>query len=314
MAVRREERKMPSANGKDTLSGAVFIPEGEPRGMVQISHGMCEYIGRYEELMSFAAENGYVCCGHDHLGHGGTAKSDADLGFIAKKGGDALLVDDVCRFGREIAAGYPGVPRFLLGHSMGSFIARVAAEKLQNELSGLILTGTGGKNPAAGFGIALAGLIQGVRGERYVSKFVNRMATGDFNRRCQGPTSYEWISRDRAIVDKYADDQHCTFPFTVSAMKDLVTLNELSNRKEWFERFPKKLPVALFSGAEDPVGDYGRGVRQVYQRLKAAGVSDVSLTLYPGARHEVLNEINRQAVYNGILLWMGERAKRPRAE
>ena len=199
---------------------------------------------------------------------------------------------------------YPGLPVILLGHSMGSFFARMYAVLYPETLHALVLSGTGGPNPLAGVGLALTEAIGRVKGRKHRSKFLNNMAFGQYLKRVDSPdTPYDWISRDKEVVARYAQDAKCTFIFTASAFHELMAILRAVNRPQWAQKVDKRLPVALFAGDADPVGDYGRGVESVYRALKDAGVKDVFLKLYPGARHEILNETNRAEVYADILAW-----------
>ncbi|MBQ7566102.1 MAG: alpha/beta hydrolase [Oscillospiraceae bacterium] len=298
------EKYVPSTDGVHKLHGVVYIPDGEVKGAAQVVHGMAEYIGRYDALMRFFAEHGYLAFGHDHLGHGQTAESEAELGFLAHEGGWQRLVEDVDAFADAVAEEFPGKKRILFGHSMGSFIVRLYAAKYGEKLGGLIVMGTGGKNPAAAAGIAVAKLIRGLRSEKHVSGTVNSLAFGKYNDRTEKKTEFDWLSYDEDNVQKYIADPLCGFPFTVSAMIDLVTLNKLSNETDAFTGVPKTLPVLIVSGAEDPVGDYGKGPIEVADRYRVAGVKAVACKLYEHARHEILHESCRETVMSDLLKWI----------
>ena len=293
-------KEIPSVDGEHTLKVRVFKPEGEIKGLFHVVHGMTEHIDRegYVTFMSTLAENGYLAFGYNHIGHGDTAKDDSELGFIAPKDGWKFLVGDVSNAEREIKKEYPDLPLYLLGHSMGSFIVRLAAEEARPDR--LIIMGTGGPNPAAGAGIALASVIKTFRGDHHVSMMIENTAFGKYNERFDKTRKYDWLTKDRHVQDVYAADKFCTFHFTVSAMKDLVVMNKKCNEKEWFASYDKKLPTLLVSGSDDPVGDYGKGVTTVYEGLKNAGC-DVSMKLYENCRHEILNETCREEVTTDIL-------------
>lgn len=293
-----------SANGKDRVAGYYYdVPDTTPRAVVQISHGMCEYIGRYQDFASFLVQNGFAVCGNDHLGHGATSDGGTD-GFFSEENGWKYALEDLRTMNRLARERYPGCPVFLLGHSMGSFFARLYAVTYPETIDALLLSGTGGPNPAAGVGIFLTSVLAKWKGPRHRSSLINRMAFGTYLSRISNPnTPYDWITRDQEIVNSYAVDPKCTFIFTVSAFHDLMCVLAKVSTPEWAARFPKELPVMLFSGDMDPVGSYGKGVQKVYDLLCGAGVKDVSIKLYPGGRHEMLNETNRQEVYRDILNW-----------
>lgn len=308
MSYSVEYRKIPSGDKIHSLNVKVYIPDGEKKGILQISHGMTEHIERYDDFMGFMAENGFVCVAHDHLGHGKTVRGDDELGFIASKDGWRIMVEDVFTVGSAIKAEYPALRMVLLGHSMGSFIARLTAFYHPYSYNALIIMGTGAKNSAAEAGIALTTAIAAAKGEKYVSKKVDDMAFGSFGKKFEGETPYDWLTRDKEKISKYAEDKYCTFKFTVSAMRDLMTLNKNANSREWFRHMAiSGIPIFLVSGSMDPVGDYGAGVTKIYETLRKAGARDLTIKLYEGARHEILNETCRDTVYRDILSWMTKR-------
>ena len=293
-------KEIPSADGVHTLRGIVYLPK-TPKGIVQIAHGMAEHIERYDAFMAYLAENGWIACGHDHLGHGETAETQEELGFIAEKDGDRLVCEDTLAFGKAVRADHPSLPLILLGHSMGSFIVRQTVRLYPEACDALILMGTGGKNPLSAIGLGMASLIRTVRGAKHVSGLINRLAFSSYNNRIESEKEYAWLSRDEKEIEKYDDDPLCGFPFTVSAMRDLIRLQSLANQKAWYAGICKELPIFIVSGAEDPVGNYGKGVEEVYTSLIAEGVTDVTRKIYPEMRHEILNEFGKETVYEDIL-------------
>ena len=266
MEITVKEFRVPSSDGVHTLWGQVYLPEGEARGYLHVVHGMTEHIRRYDAFMRHFAGEGYLVFGYDHLGHGYTATDENELGYIAEKDGWQRLADDVGVYASAVKAAFPlpaGRPYYLMGHSMGSFIVRVAvARGLRPEK--LIVMGTGGANPASGVGLALIKTVRAFRGGKAYSPFVDRLAFGSYNKRfaAEGdPRS--WLTRDTAHRAKYAADPYCTFHFSLSAMQDLVTLNRRANSGAWFRAVPQDLPILLVSGSDDPVGTYGKGVPKV---------------------------------------------------
>ena len=303
MEIHKIDKKVPSTDGVHTLSGVVYIPDGEIKGLFQVVHGMQEYIGRYDRFMRDIASDGYIVFGHDHLGHGKTAADDSELGFIAHENGWQYLADDVNYFANVIRREYgKDLPYILFGHSMGSFVVRLTAEKY-DDYDKLIVMGTGGPNPAAGAGLAVIKLIKATSGERHVSDTVEKLAFGSYNNRFEGETAHDWLSVNRENIKKYEADKYCTFRFTVSAMQDLVTMNISCNSKRWFSMINKEKPVLLVSGSDDPVGDYGKGVKTVCERLKENG-ANVTMKLYDGLRHEILNEDSYGDVLKDILTFI----------
>ena len=304
MSYTKKEYKVLSSDGIHTLSGVVYIPNGEARGFFQISHGMTEHIKRYNRIMSDLAKCGYICFGYDHLGHGKTVNDVSELGFIAHKKGYDLLCRDIKVYSDAVRSEFDPenkLPFYLLGHSMGSFIVRLSTEKYVRP-DKLIIMGTGGANPAAGAGIALISLIKLFKGEKHISKLIYDIAFGGYNTKFKNDkdaNSKSWLTTSQEIRNQYLEDDYCTFKFTVSAMGDLMKLLKYSNRAAWYNNMPK-LPILLVAGADDPVGNYGKGVREVETKLKKRG-HDAKCILYAGARHEILNDFCYDEVKRDIL-------------
>ena len=253
--------------------------------------------------MGKVCENGYIVFGYDHLGHGKTADSDSELGFIAEKYGYKYLIDDVARFSAEVATQYPTLPLYLFGHSMGSFIVRLAAAKYPKLYKKLIICGTAGKNPLAKVGITLANALKKIKGEKYISNFLINMAFGSYNKKFDGDPKYSWLTKDEAIIEKYKNDKFCTFKFTVSAMADLITLIDLCNKDSWYKAIQTQMPILLISGELDPVGNYSKGVREVYNKLKKQN-ANVKIKLFKDCRHEILNDSCKEEATAEILRFL----------
>ena len=301
--IQKIKKEIPSCDGIHTLRGIVYLPEN-PKGILQISHGMVEHIERYDAFMMYLAENGFIACGHDHLGHGKTAENKSELGYIAEKDGHLLLCNDVYAFGKAIKADYPQCKHILLGHSMGSFIARNTVLMYPDACDALIIMGTGGPNPLSRFGLLLTAFIQKIFGAKHISKLPYFAAFSSYNKRTDHKNPMAWLSSDEEELKKHDADPFCMFYFTVSAMHMLIRLQYLANQKEWFENIRKDLPILIVSGAEDPVGNYGKGINTIYTKLIAEGVTDIVRKLYPQMRHEILNEKEREIVYADILSFL----------
>ncbi len=306
--MKKSEFYVPSSDGIHTLAGVLYLPDGEARGYFHIVHGMTEYIGRYDRLMCEIAEAGYICFGYDHLGHGHTARDESELGYIADKEGDALLVRDVKVFSDAVISHckeiYGTLPYYLMGHSMGSFITRLAVERYVRP-DRYIIMGTGGKNPAAGAGLAMIALIKFFFGGYHVSPLIYRLAFGSYNKRFGGGSAEDpspWLTRDDEVRRRYYADRFCNYSFTVSAMGDLIRLMKHANRSAWYREMPD-LPILLLSGDQDPVGNYGKGVRQVVRDLYKQK-KNAACILYPDARHEILNDSTYGEVKRDILAFL----------
>ena len=284
-----------------SVSYHVWFPEGEVRGVIQISHGMCEYVMRYDDFAEYLASHGFVVCGNDHLGHGGSVNSEEELGYFGEKNGWENVVADLHTLTKIMKKNYPDVPYFIFGHSMGSFMARAYCIRYGYELDAAVFCGnSGGMKGLEGMLTLIDGLKK-LRGERYRSSLVDNIAFGTYNRKIpHNKTQYDWISRDTDIVDKYSRDDRCTFIFTLNGFENLMKVLWYVSSSRWYSSFRKNLPVLLISGDADPVGAYGKGVQRVYDKMLENGC-DVKLKLYSGARHELVNETNRSEVYKDVL-------------
>ena len=298
-----KEFKVPSCNGVHNLSALAYVPSGEIKGIFHIVHGMTEYIARYERFMGYLAEKGYLAVGYDHLGHGHTVNDESELGYIAHKDGWRLLVNDVKTFSDAVKKEYgENLAYYLMGHSMGSFIARLAAASCVAP-DKLIIMGTGGPNPAAPVGLGLIGVLKRLHGDKSYSKLLRSLAFGSYNKKFGGydpDDPGKWLTTRDDIRTKYYGDKLCTYQFTVSAMGDLIRLMKYSNDKKWYKELNKELPILIVSGDEDPVGNYGKGVNTVQKNLEKTGHTSKCI-LYKGARHEILNDICEDQVKKDIL-------------
>lgn len=297
----------PSSDGIHTVHAEIYEPTDQKiRGVVQLSHGMVDCVRRYRYLAEDFCARGYVFAGNEHLGHGGTAASADDFGFFAEKNGVDFILRDLLSMNKILKERYPGVPVILLGHSMGSFIARLYTTRYPHTIRALIIHGTGGKNPAVPFGKLIAKAVRDIHGPRYRSKMINRLAFSGYNAhfdKKEGPNA--WLTRDASKISDRDTNPYTNFIFTVSGFLDLFGMCADCNKPAWFAAFPKELPVLIVSGDEDPVGAYGKGPTYVYKHLMLDGVQDVTLKLYPGARHELFNETNCEEVFADIAAWIG---------
>lgn len=282
----------------------------KPVAAVQIAHGAVEHALRYDHFAQYLADNGIAVYANDHRGHGKTAGSPDDVAYWGEKSGGFLQsVEDMHRLTAHIRQEHPRLPVFLLGHSMGSLMARVYASRWGVELSGLILTGTGRVNAA------LIALVRGIaktitafRGRRHRSPLCHKLVFGTLNRPFKGATGSEFISSDDAVVQAYAADEYCGNTATAAFIDELLFGTLAAFKKETFDGTPKGLPLFIGAGELDTMG--GTGLKQVKKDVadyRRAGMSDMEFHIYDGMRHEILNEKNKQCVYGDILTWLRKR-------
>lgn len=307
--MQKIEFYFPSSDEIHDIHAIVWKPEGDVRALVQISHGMIEYVDRYEELAEYLTARGILVFGNDHLGHGQSVMSEAEWGFFASEDASEKVVRDLHTLSLKVRKDYMNVPYILLGHSMGSFMARRYAMTYGAELDGAIFVGTGNQPSwLVKFGKNLVSFLSIFYGERYRSKLVEKMMFGSYNKRfAPVKTQYDWLSRNEENVEKYKNDKACTFLFTLNGYKTLFSTLLFIEKKMNILKLPAKLPVLLLAGEDDPVGDYGKAVRQVYMIYKQRGIKDLSIKLYPKDRHEVLNEIDRKEVFAYLYQWIDKR-------
>lgn len=305
--MKKEEFYFDSRDNHTKIHAVRYTPEGNSvLGVVQIVHGMAEYVERYEEFAAFLTERGFVVTGEDHLGHGRSVPEGGTYGYFCEQDPATVVVRDVHRLKKMTQLVYPSVPYFILGHSMGSFILRNYLCRYGSGIDGAVIMGTG-MQPGALIALSkvLAGAIRLLGGGRHVSRLLDRAAFGQYNRRISDPaTSVDWLSRDPQRVAAYVEDPLCGFTFTVNGFQTLAELVSRIRKEKNLDRIPKGLPLLMVSGAEDPVGEYGEGVRRAYGSMKAVGVQNILLKLYESDRHELLNELDRDKVMADIYEWL----------
>lgn len=304
--IEKNEFYIKSTNEKNKLHVIVWQSMESIRAIVQISHGMSEYVDRYDGFATFLAQHGILVIGNDHLGHGETAKDADELGYFPTKELSKTVVDDLYKVTTTIRARYPKVPFFLFGHSMGSFLARRYMMTYGHLLDGVVLMGTGLQPPAVlKAGQAAAASMSVVKGEKYRSQTMLKMAFGAYNKRIRPVrTEYDWLSRDTANVDAYVEDPFCGFMFTLNGYKTLFDVLAFIQDGKNLRKLPLDVPVLLVSGEEDPVGHYGKDIRDICQVYREAGMKAIEMKLYPGGRHEMLNELNYEQVQADILAFL----------
>ena len=295
-----------SADQKTTIHVRGFLPPGEVRCWVQVAHGVAEHKERYDAFLQFLAEQGIAAFANDHLGHGQSVYEEADRGFFTEKDGWNTLVRDMKTLHDLLTQRFPGLPRVLFGHSMGSFLGRTYVIQYPDDFSAAIFCGTGQQSPLlVALGRCIAGLTARCRGVRCHSESLQNIVFGGYNKRIPHPrTPYDWLSCSEANVDAYLADPLCGGISSVGLFRDMLWgIHFLSDKKN-IRKIRKDLPILLIAGAQDPVGDYGKGPSLACDLYRAAGIRDVSLKLYEGDRHELLNEGDRDQVFWDLLSWM----------
>jgi len=296
----------PSSDGKTKLHGIIWMPETMPRAILQISHGMVEYAERYEGFAEYLNKQGILVAGNDHLGHGRSCTTEEQKGYFAKKKGDICALQDLHRMTLLLQKKYPDIPHFLFGHSMGSFFARRYLSMYPNEIDGAIICGTGWKpEPLLMGGLFVVKLLSFLRGDHYRSGFVTKLAFGNINKAFEPvKTSKDWLSRDVKVAEKYLADPNCGFLFTLNGYRTLFRSMLLAQDKELLQKMDEDLPVLFIAGEMDPVGDFGKGVKKAVNAFYTSGMQDVECILYPEARHELTNELNKEEVFQDVLEWL----------
>lgn len=309
--VKKEEFTFDSRDGISKIHAVRWIPEGDIVCILQIVHGMAEYIERYEEVAQYFAERGILVTGEDHLGHGKSVSEGGTYGYFCKQDPATVIVRDVHRLKKMTQEAYPGVPYVILGHSMGSYMLRNYLFRYGTGIQGAILCGTGSM-PQGIISAAkvLAKIQELVLGGKHVAKRLDNMAFGAYNKRLQPErTDKDWLCTDEKVVDIYKNDSLCGFTFTVNGFQTMFEIITRLNKEENLSKMPKNLPVYFIAGEEDPVGDYGEGVKKAYHDFENAGMENLSIKLYSGDRHEILNEKDREQVYEDVYSFIMDRVK-----
>lgn len=292
-----------SSSGLCDVHYYFWLPE-KPKAAVILSHGMCEYIGRYRDFARFLCDSDIALCGCDHLGHGNSVTDDELLGYFGEKNGHLYMVRDLHRMKQIAEHKLPDVPHFLVGHSMGSFVSRLYLAKYADRLSGAVLMGTAGPVPWLGALHAYLAATAEHNGGKWHYDWGMDFAMGVFNLRSQNHrTRYDWLSRDDRNVDKFLADPRCNFVFTIAGCRDLVALLMMCNTKRIISQTRTDVPLLFLSGGMDPVGEFGSGVRRAFRLYQQHGC-DAALRIYREARHELLFELNKDEVRSDILSFL----------
>jgi alpha-beta hydrolase superfamily lysophospholipase len=299
-------------NFEDSRKENIFVYKWEsvrkPKAVVQISHGMAEHAGRYDRFARALVKEGFAVYANDHRGHGRTAKTHDNEGIFADKDGWNLCISDMQELTGIIKKEQPGVPVFLFGHSMGSFLAQGYISKYGAGIDGCILSGTAGNGGSlVTMGNLIAKTISSVHGRNRKSRVLDKMSFGSYNNAFKPTsTSFDWLSRDNEEVNKYINDEWCGFVCTAGFFADLTSGLKWTHKKETMDKIPKHLPICFLAGDKDPVGNRTESIKKLIREYSQLGITDLSWTFYRDARHEILNEVNRDEVTGDIVGWLSQ--------
>lgn len=301
--MKRKDFYFPAEDGRD-ISAVRWLPDNEKvKAVIQLNHGMAEHKERYEYFAEKLTDNGFAVYIHDHRGHGKTARDEEELGHFDDKNGWSKVLSDIHILTLKIKKDYPSLPFFLFGHSMGSVLVRDYIATYDEDIKCVVLSGTA-KNPGllGKIGVKLAKFEELRIGKRGKSKLMNALTFGDFNKKFKPVrTEFDWLSRDEKQVDKYINDPYCGFICSAKFFQDMIKGTLEVNNPEKINGINKNLHIYIMSGTADPVGGYDKGVKKIYNDYKNAGIKNVTLKLYEGARHELLNEINKDEIISELI-------------
>lgn len=290
--------------GEGRIHYCRWTPEGEPKAIVQIVHGIAEYAARYDEFAAYLNSMGFLVVAEDHMGHGESMRTGTQ-GYFA--GGWFSAVADTYHLLEITKAEYPELPYCIFGHSMGSFLTRSLLIRYPNSgIRAAVICGTGWMhNALLKFGRSVCVAACKAAGERKPSPFLEQLVFGSYNKRVEHPrTKFDWLNRNSRCVDAYIADPLCGFVSSGGLLRDMLTGILFNQKPENLKAMDSKLPVLFIAGGDDPVGSYGKGVRQTAAAFRNAGMRSVSERIYPMGRHEILNEMNQQEVYADVVSWL----------
>lgn len=301
-----------SADGKNKIHGVEWVPKKEIKGIVQIVHGMVEYIKRYDEFANYLVDRGYLVTGIDLLGHGQSVASEDDLGYFGEPDGNRFLIRDIRTLHVQTVQKYGKLPYFFLGHSMGSFLTRQYIELYSKDLSGTVIMGTGYYPKALlKSGQIIAQTYTKLKGGHYRSELLNKMGIGGYNKTYEpSQTPFTWVTTDPEEEKRYANDPLCTFMFTVNGYASMFTGMLRMKNKKLEDRLLRDLPLLLTSGKDDVVGQFGKGVVKVYEHYLEMGMKEVDLTFYEEERHEILTGLKKEQVFADVCEWFDDQLEK----
>ena len=306
--MKKYTEKIASKDSKNSLNTVIWETEKEPVGVLQIVHGMAEYIDRYDDFAKYMTEHGFNVIGHDHLGHGYSVSDERDYGFFAEENGDKIIIEDIHSVSQYAKEKWEELPNFILGHSMGSFCLRQYLTKYSNDVFGAIIMGTGWiPSAAALLGKTIATNTCKSKGSHTVNPLLIKLTLEPYNKPfAPARTNCDWLSRDEKHVDLYVNDKLCGFDFTAGAYKDFFTVLEKIAKNKQLIGMRKSLPILITSGSVDPVGGK-KACEKLNAQYKRCGIDDVTLKLWENDRHEILNELDKSDVYDYICTWLNSK-------
>ena len=278
----------------------IITSPSHPIGIVQISHGMCEHKERYLDFMHFLNQNGYVCCIHDHRGHGQSLYSQNDLGYFYKDG-HIGIVEDLHQITKIMKKRYPYLPLYLFGHSMGSLVVRCYIKKYYQDIDGLFVCGSPSYNKNISLGIHLTSLLSRIKGEHYRPQIIQKIGFDAFNKNFDKTIPNSWICSDKKVVEAYNKNPLCHFTFTNNGFYSMFQLMKETYSDDHWQLHHPTIPIHFIAGRLDPCIINEKEFNKAVQHLKDIGYSKISAQLFDGMRHEILNEKNKHLVYQSIL-------------
>lgn len=299
-----KEYSFKSSSGLCDIKAWQWAPEGDVKAVIQMHHGMAEHSGRYKNFIKAFTDMGYAVFMHDMINHGKSNHDKSLLGYFGDKDGRKHLTADAKTLIDIAKSEYPDKKIIIAGHSMGSMIMRCFVADYGNDFDGAMFIGTTGPNPLAKAGGVVTKIIGAFKGNKYKSQAVYEIAFSAYDKPFEHRTRYDWGMRDQKSVDEYVADEYCGYLFTLAGYDDLMKLVVGCNSDAFYNTLAKDMPVLLTSGDMDPVGNYGKGIKFVYDKLVHTGHTNVTMQMYPDARHEILNEINKEEVYANINAWI----------
>ena len=307
--IRKEDLWFLSKDGKTRIHGVKWLPEqGGVCAVLQICHGMTEYSERYDEFARCLAKRGFLVVGHDHLGHGASIQSETEWGYFAQDHPSETVVADIYQLTALVRQEYPSLPYFILGHSMGAYLLRRYLTLYSGQVTGAVICGTGCvPELLVRTGMLVCLVLEKFLGGHHRSRFITEICFGGaykkFEKDPQDVTG-SWLSKNKESVRAYKQDKRCTFQFTLNGYYGMFLTISYDNRLKHVRRIRKDLPVLFIAGKDDPVGNFGKGVKKVCRQYRRAGIKDIKLRLYENDRHEILQETDRRRVYGDVYRWM----------